>query len=479
MDIKKVENLEIPQPSSETEPVPEPVDCVVHVSISGDRLAAFVNIDPPENGGAAPTVALMEAALDIEGVTYGINRKKLQELEEKPCYRRKIRIAEGKKEINGTDGAYEILFNTSKDFKPKVRADGTVDFQDLGIVNNVEKGQALCKITLPTDGVEGISVTGEKRLPIKGRAAPYLIGRNTELIEQGTQIIATKNGHADFIGGAIHVNETYYVNGDVDHSTGNIKVIGNIVINGMVLSGFSVEAEGSIEINGSVESATLISGGNMLLRSGINGSVLTCSGDFNGKFIENSNVTVRGNIRSGYIMNSDIHCGKNLEITGMFARFSGGSCVVGNDMIAPNIGTSFGVKTYLQLGVDPKIVERQQELIKDLPDLEKQISMLERLILLLEQIETAGRLDNEKKETLQEARHSLEVLSKRFTQENHELVMLNHTIETNECGRIICKRTIYPGTIIKIGGEQLSVTDPLHHVMVYFSDGEIRHGPAI
>jgi uncharacterized protein (DUF342 family) len=460
------------------EQTPPPVDAVIHVLIKSDKLEAHLNIEPPENGGGQPTVKSIEDELKKFRVVYGISHEKIKAIAEKPVYDQNILIAAGVQKVNGTDGTYKILFDTEKNLKPKERSDGTVDYQDLGIVNNVKKGDVLCEITLPTDGTEGIAVTGEKLLPVKGRPVPYLTGKNTELNEQGTAILSTINGQVEFNAGKINVNDTFYINGDVGNSTGSIKVIGNIVVRGMVFSGFSVEAEGSIEISGSVESAVLKSGGNMTLRSGVNGSEMSCGGDLTTRFIENCNATVKGSLKSEYIMNSNIRCGKNLDIAGALARFSGGSCVVGNDLTAPVIGSTSGIKTDLELGTNPDIIERQQTIIKELPVLEKQLGSLKQLVDLLQQLEAANRLDDEKRTKLEEVRRSFQRITGQIESENAELAEINKTIETYGYGRIICRGTIHPGTSIKIGSARLTVTDPLINTIVYSSEGEIFSGPA-
>ncbi|NLN81620.1 MAG: DUF342 domain-containing protein [Clostridiales bacterium] len=462
----------------EQSPPPPPVDAVINVIISGDKLEAFLNIEPPENGGAAPTARTIAEALEKNKVTYGIDQKKIQALADKPLYNRDILIAKGLRPVDGEDGSFELLFNTEKKLRPKERADGTVDYQDLGIVNNVRKDDPLCNITLPTDGTEGVAVTGEKLLPKKGKPAPVRPGQNTEQNEQGTVIYSKINGHVVFTGAKIVVNKTFYVSGNVDNSTGSIKVLGNIVIRGTVLSGFTVEAEKNMEINGSVESAKLKAGGNIVLRSGINGSHVTCFGDLSSRFIESCDITVKGSLKSEYIINSNIHCGKNLEISGRRARFSGGSCVVGKDLTCPIIGADSGAKTYLELGTIPEILERQKAIIKELPLLRKQSGSLKQLQTLLEQLEEQNRLDQEKKAMLQEVRHNLESITEKIAADTKELEEINQEIETYGYGKIICRGTIYPGTFIKIGAEKMAVSEPLHNTIVFLSDGEIHSSPA-
>lgn len=468
---------QLPLPLNE-EQVLSPVDAVIQISISYDKLEAYMNIIPPENGGAEPDIDIIKNELNSNNVVYGINESKLKEISQKPQYNKKIIIAKGVPAVNGEDGTYEILFDIEKNQKPKEKQDGTVDYQDLGIVHNVYKDQTLCTIKLHTDGTEGLAVTGEKLTPVNGIPVPNLSGSNTMLNEEGTAITSAINGHAVFAGGKINVNDTFYVDGDVDNSTGSIKVNCNIVITGMVLSGFSVEADGNIEVKDNIESAMLKSGGNIVLRSGINGGTINCSGDLTSRFIENCNVTVKGSITSEYVLNSNIQCDNSIEIKGFRARFTGGSCIVGKNFTAPTIGSSNGIKTHLELGTNPEIIERQQNILNNIPAYKKQINSLTQLISLLEQFEAANRLNPEKKLALDEARKSYKNISAQSENEKRELDEINTIIESNGYGKIICSGTIYNGTSVKIGSAKLAVTDPLTNVTLFNSNGEICSGSA-
>jgi uncharacterized protein (DUF342 family) len=132
-----------------------PVDAVVSISVSGDRLKAFLSISPPENGGAAPTLESLRIALAEHGVCFGVDERRLAELSESPAYGRMLLIAQGRAPENGKDGSFTLQVHTEKDGKPRERADGTVDYHDLGLVENVRKGQLLCDIMLPTEGRPG------------------------------------------------------------------------------------------------------------------------------------------------------------------------------------------------------------------------------------------------------------------------------------------------------------------------------------
>ncbi len=453
------------------------IDSVINVEISDNLLTAWLTIEPPVNGGNPPTIEALKRALRDRRIVYGIDEEKLNELAKNPVYNRKITIATGIAEKNGTDGAFELKFNPVKDLKPKVRKDGTIDYQYLGIVENVEQGQLLCTIVPETAGTEGMTVTGFKLYPTRGKSPQVILGKNTYYNHDNTEIRASIDGYVEFVNGKINVSDTFYVKEDVDPSTGNIMVNGNVFVKGNVNSGFSVEAKGNIEILGTVANASLKSGGKMTLRRGIYGCDVFCGGDFSGRFIENSNVTIIGTARTEYIMDSNVRCGRSLEIAGSYARFHGGSLVVGGDFSCPIIGAPSGIKTIIEIGTDPSIIERQQQIEVNHPLLEKQLKSIVQLISLLKQYEEAGRLDDEKREMLEKALYNYQTLTDLYESESQELEEINQLIREKGYGRIKCARTIYPGTVIKIGPEIMTVTEPINNALLYLADGVIHQCP--
>lgn len=457
---------------------PEPVDAIINVSISNNKLEASVNIQPPKHGGAGPNIQSLRTALINKNVTYGVNEKILFDICKDPIYNRKVIVANGTEPINGVDGTYEILIRIEKDLKPKEKEDGTVDFHNLGIVENVKQGQLLCTIKPPTEGTDGISVTNEKIPCIKGKPVPYLLGKNTILNADGTAIFAKIDGQVDYSRGKINVNETLFIKENVDVSTGNIKVTGNVIINGAIHPGFVVEAAGNIEVNGGVSSATLIAGGNIILRNGVIGSKLNCEGDLTSRFIENCSVFVKENIKTDYVMNSNIKCGKTLQTTSLISKIVGGIYLVGENIEARIIGSSAGINTYLEIGTDSNIIDRQQELIKELPSLESKIHSLNSLISLLRQFEAANRLTPEKKKMLDNAVFSHQEITKLIQNGKEELDKITESLRTKGYGRIICTGTIHPGTTVKIGAFQMKVNEPLIGRSLYYSEEGICVGMA-
>lgn len=474
------------QPSASIQDVPEntqaetppAVDANIHAFISDTYLEAYLNIEPPSNGGAVPTLKGLETALADLGVSYQyIDVKKLQELSDHPIYSCDIVVARGIAPVDGMDGTATFHIDTAKKiFKPKENDDGIVDYHDLGIVENVEKGQVLCTITPPTEGNPGMSVKGKEMPQKKGKQAPSYVGKNTELDQNATAILSKIDGQVDYSGRKINVNETFYVKENVDNSTGDIKVVGNLVIRGMISPGFKVEAGNNIEVAGTVSSATLKAGGSIKLQGGITGSELHCEGDLKSRFIENCNLFVKGNIRADYVLNSNIKCGKSLKTEGSIAKIIGGRCLAGQNIEAHYIGSAANVKTSLEVGTDPIILDRQQELQAKIPELEKQIGTLKPLLKLLRDLGNSNRLTSEKAELLNNVTNNYNTASDMLENARRDLEEIAQTVYNRGYGRVICTGTIFPGTKVTIGTASLSVSEPLINTSLYYSKGDVCIG---
>lgn len=475
-DSEKASNADISSSILDSNPMP-PVDAEIKVAVSRSGLEASINIKAPQNGGSAPTYEAMMAALSSYNITYNINKDELKALEAAPVYDCDIVIARGTAPIDGLDGTASLRIRTHKgDGKPREKENGTVDYRDLDIVENVSKGQVLCVISPPTEGSPGISVRGEPLQQRKGRPVHSYVGSNTVMSEDGSAILSRVDGQVEFSGDKINVSETYYVKGDVDVSTGNIAVNGNLVISGMVTTGFVVQASKSIDIKGVVENSTIKSNGNISLQSGITGSEIHCGGDLKCRFLENCTAFVRGNLVAGAIVKSDITCGKNIKVSGAIARIVGGNYAAGQNIEAHIIGSRAYVETKLELGADYTLIKRQQELMTKTNDLQNQIEKLRPLLTLLRQYEASNRLTPEKQEVLEKAVYSFEVNMQLLKEANAELDSIQKAIESKGLGRIICTGSLFPGTKVMIGQAILDIKDPIENSALYYHDGDVCVG---
>ena len=445
--------------------VEEKIDATVSVTVSPDKMKAYVTFTPPDNG----RMLTMEEVLDElskNGVIYGINRTNLETLIKYPVYNEMICIAEGTPPVNGENGRVEFHFDIKRDHRPTILDDGRVDFRELNLIQNIEKGGVLCTLILPSPGIPGKTVTGTDIPAADGKPAVLPKGRNVAVSEDGTKLIANISGQISYIDGKVSVFATHEVKADVDNSTGNINFIGNVVVMGNVLSGFTIEAGGSVEVMGVVEGAVIRAGGDIILRRGMQGmgkGILVSGGDIIARYIENSNIEARNDIKAEAIMHSNVKCGNKLELSGKKGLLVGGTCKVGKEIIAKVIGSHLATVTDIEVGVDPTVRERYKAVREEIVQMETDLRKAEQAIAILKKMEMTGTLTPDKKEMLAKSQRTKVYYSSRLQQDAF--------------GKIRCYDVIYPGTKVAIGSCMMYVKENLQYCTLYRDGADIRIGP--
>ena len=126
-----------------------------------------------------------------------------------------------------------------------------------------------------------------------------LAGKGVQVSEDGLTLIASASGSASWVAEKLCVAPLTNVSGDIDFSTGNVRVEGDLTISGTVGAGFVVEASGNIAISGAIEGATVKAGGNVSVGGGIIGQevgTIDAEGSVTARFVEGATVRAGGNV---------------------------------------------------------------------------------------------------------------------------------------------------------------------------------------
>lgn len=465
--------IKIAEPQDEVK-----IDATANAMASPDKMKGYISIQPPDNGRMLTADELL-SVLNKNGIVYGINKSTLQTLANYPVYNEMICVAEGTPPVNGQNGKIQFFFNTQVDSKPTILEDGRVDFRDLNLIESVQNGQTLCSLIPPSQGTPGRNVYGETIPAVPGKPAVLPRGRNTSISDDKNSLISNIDGQVSYSDGKVNVFATYEVPADVDNTTGNINFIGNVLIRGNVLSGFAVEAGGSVEVWGVVEGAVIKAGGDIILRRGMSGmgkGVLISGGDVVARYIENSTVEARGDVKSEAIMHSNIKCGNKLELSGRKGLLVGGSCKVGKEIEAKVIGSYLATATEVEVGVDPTIRERYKEIKNEVVSMETDLRKAEQAITILKRLELSGALTPDKAEMMSKSIRTKVYINSKLQELNDELQQLEAKLQQDSYGRIKCYNYIYPGTKVTIGSSMLYVRENLQYCTLYRDGADIRVG---
>lgn len=455
------------------------VNASLNVTISPDKMAAYITITPPDGGSALSSDEILKQ-LHSRGVTSGIDEVTLASITAKQVYNEVIEIAVGNKPINGEDGKLELLFDTSSSKKPRILEDGSVDFHELNYIKTVQKGQTLAKIIPPRQGVDGKNVLGQVITAPRGKAVPIPKGKNVEIINEGTTVIASIDGYASFVDNKLNVSPILEIPENVDVSTGNIRFNGSIVIKGNVLTDFVVEANGDVEVHGVVEGATIKADGDIILKRGILGThkgVLISGHDIIAKYIEHSTVTAKNDVRCEAIMHSTVKCGNEIEIGGKKGLIVGGSVKAGKEINAKAIGSPMSTPTDIEVGIDPTIRDRYKEIKEKHSKFEFELNSTQKSIEILRKMESANTITIEKKIMLNKLVQLKAALSEQTQLLHEEIEKLEESLNSVHQGRIRVRNTIYAGVKVTIGSASKFIKDNTNYVTLYLEGVDIKTTP--
>jgi hypothetical protein len=437
-------------------PPPPPVPAEAKVRITRDELEAYITLIPPRHDGPELSLAELKLALIKNGIMHGIDNNLLSTLAENPIYEIEFTIAKGTPKTDGENAELFYKVDMERRLMPKEKEDGSIDFRDLGIIQEVSQGAVLCEKIAATPGIPGTTVKATAIAPMPGKDKSMPMGKNVVFSDDHLKLLAGVDGHISIAGGKINVLDVFVVAGDVSSQTGNISFVGNVMIKGNVTQGYTVKSSGDVTINGVVESAKIITGGDLLIKGGFRGGEtgeLEIDGNAACSFIEGGTVRVRGNIDTSYIINSTVKCGGSVVLSGR-GLIRGGSVTARESITANYIGAAVSsAVTTVEVGNDPDIIERFKKVNQDMAVQDKNIKGVELVINSLMKLKQINRLPPDKAANLEKAELYVANMKETFLALRDEREVLKTQIEEIGYGKLNVKNTAYHGTKIVIGPE--------------------------
>lgn len=475
-EVSETKEKEVPEESEEEEAPPEAsdtserpeivLDARPFVFVSEDKMAAWMMVFPPVGGGKEPDCQMLEKALTEKGIAFGIDEELLKCLpEDLHRYFRFHLAAKGTEPVDGEDGYLVDHFSRVIERKFTVDEHDRVDYASLNLVQNADKGEVICEAVSPTKGVSGRTVYNEELPGKDGKAVQLPRGRNTEISEDGTKLVATQAGHVEFSGRSFQIKTILEINGNVDYTTGNINFLGDVHIQGDVCSGFTVRAVGDITVDGVVESGDVEAGGDLIVVKGIVGdknSVVRAHHNIYAKYLENSIVHARGSLQTDCILHSEVYCDGEVQVLSGKGAIIGGHIRAARGIEAKVIGSKSESNTNIVLGGQPCADFEREVLFKEIDGLEKEMLKLER------QPESPARTKR-----MSKIRLDLSVGRMKLGQYDKDLEKIREKLAEQGGSRLRCQ-IAYPGLIVTIGDETKQLTRETSMCNARLVEGEIQ-----
>ena len=445
---------------------PLSLDAMPCFFISSNKLYAWVIVLPPVNGGAELSQDMLYKAMADQRIMYGVDLRLADHLaSDEAKYFNLYLIAKGKPAFDGTNGNIVDAFPRVRPRVLEVDEFDRVDYTALNLIRNVKEGEEICRLIKPTEGEPGCTVLGQEIPARSGKSVPLPKGRNTEISEDGTLLLASISGDVEFTGHSFQVKPVLDIPGNVDFSTGSINFLGDVNIRGDVLSGFTVRAMGTIQVAGVVEAgSTVEAGGDLIVVKGILGdgsTIIRSHRSIFSKYIENSTIYVRENLQTDCIINSYIYSDGEVLVRSGRGTIIGGRIWAAKKISASAVGARSECRTAVALGGLP-CTNFERELVQ------RELKVLE---MELEKLEC--QLDSTSKSSLlDKTRSKLMVAELKLKQLESELADLKIEADEKNKGRLECG-IAYPGTEISFGDETFRVRQESRQCVATLLHGEI------
>ncbi|MCL1917899.1 MAG: FapA family protein [Peptococcaceae bacterium] len=439
-----------------------PIDAQADITVSQDKQKAFLTLTAPKNGGNPISVPIITHALTEAGVVHGIREETINALVRTPHYGREDLVATATPPENGQDATLSYLFSLTKEAKPKVHSDGSVDFKQLDIVQNINADEPLCSKTPATPGTPGTDILGGVIDPQPGKDKPLPSGKNTYVSENGLDLLAKVSGQVDLVQNRVTVLNVFEIAENVDYSTGNIDFVGNVTVGGDVCAGFLVRAGGNVFIKGSVDGGTIEAEGDVTIAKGFNSQTsgkIKCNGNLRCRYLQNANVDVGQDLETTSCVKSIVRVGGNAKFVGSQAMLLASRVTAGQTIEAFNIGSQNSlVSNIIEVGVNPSISERAARIPEEIKQCTDNIKNLSRVITHYEQLQERNRLADEKQAELANLKATVKSTEQDLLALDSESQDVRQKMEQLGFGSVKVTGTAFAGTQITIGSEKKVLT---------------------
>ena len=204
----------------------------------------------------------------------------------------------------------------------------------------------------------------------------------------------------------------------------------------------------------SVEGATLISGGNIVLKRGMQGAdrgTLEAEGNITAKFLENSKVVCKGSLRSDAILHSQVSCQEKIEVLGKKGQINGGSVKTYADISVTNLGSTMGAATKIEIISEKELIVRTNDLKEEITEAEKALQKIEQIVhKVKEKLAKKQEITPEQKKYLKSATIEKPELVKQIREKKEERERLLRRIEKNKKACIRVDNVVYQGVEIVV-----------------------------
>ena len=447
------------------------------VRIAGDNMSATVRFYAPSNDGKVMEKTEILNDLKHRGIRHGIRDEVLEGFLKKREYCKEYRMVVGEDRTHGEDARVEYFFNTDTKARPTLQEDGSVDFFHLNTINHCNKGDVLARLIPEVPSTPGMNVRGEIIPGRETKKTHLRYGKNVILSEDAKELTAAVSGHIILDGDRVSVSDVLDLK-SVDNSTGNIDYAGSIQIAGSVCENFKVRSGGNVIVDGVVEGAEIEAQGDVIIARGMNGmgkGKIRAGGNVISKFFENAEVSAGGYVDSDSILHSSINARDSVHVGGKRGFVTGGRICATNGIDVKNLGSNMGADTVVEVGADPSLKAKIQDLQVEMQENKKVIDQAYPVLTTAtEKVKNGTPIPPEQFEYIKNL-YTLYRMKKRDNKKaTRMLEELQDRLEHSKNAAVTVRGDVYAGTRIVIGDVSMVVKGNVSYCKFVRERGDVK-----
>lgn len=447
-------------------------DGSIELEVSEDKMVVYATFYPSLGTGQPLTLEQVKKEIKDNGFVLEPDEKQIQEAIEKSEREKKaiygVPVVHGRDPQNGKDAYIEFLYERGDeaniyDFNVLDR----IDYREIQNFHIVNEGDLIAEKHPATEGKPGMNVYGEEIPAEDGKDIELQVGEGVRVSPDGLKYYATKSGRVAVINNVISVTDTYFVEGNVDMSVGNIKFPGDVIITGSVNEGFVIKASRNILIMGNVEGAEIIAGGNVIIRNGFRGKGkgrIVAKGKVFVRFVENARIEARDNIIvSKAVINSRLKTPKYFVALGEQGLVVGSTVYATLGIYATVVGSELNVPTYLNVGVDLQAQKMVNEIDLSISKLSEPLKKINMVVSSFQKMNLASLPPQLQQKLAVVFKKKVELATKlKILEQKRQVLLERLNIDTN--ANITIKERVYPGVVVRIGSATMNIKNEMGHV---------------
>ena len=370
----------------------------------------------------------------------------------------------------GHDGHLDMHVRDKRAKAGITDAHGRIDYRQRGRLPTVAKGALIATYVDATPGHPGRILDNTYIPTLPGREQKIRAGANVLLEDDRHSFYAQTDGLLLLQENSLSVSEVYYVNGNVDMHIGHVEMErGSIHVRGSVVAGFRLSCPGSIVVESTVEDARLMAGGDIEIAGGLvmgGKGLVQAGGNVICLFASKARIDVEGDISVvNELINCQVLADGHVTVTGDNSKIIGGTIQAGEGISALEVGTPFGSRTIIHLGLDEGFLHKKNQeasrLRSSLRDLEAKLGPGASADIL-------ERFPPEEAEHITKLIHTRNMIAEFLSRLEERIARCEAKIESNMGCVLKVLGAIHPGTVLHCLGKNMTVRSPLEFSQISF-----------